>query len=238
MFSTNDCVPAGTFVQLIAGEVPSPGAAPAAAWLNRTGISPPSGKPCTVSTIAGAGGAAPPAGCCAAAGSASNALRAIAFAKVLIRCSSLYRRCCTDDANLRLLSFACLLVTIRPTHGRENNVSTAAAIAGRKFSRQLARMVQAPDPRVSRRESDPVRDRRIYRGLGARARVHLHARNGSAVLSAPTRRPPGVRSRRDRHDVSGDGLPGDGQRFRGDPAADLHGCRHLFLEGPAALHLH
>ena len=72
MFRTNDCVPAGTFVQLIAGDVPSPGAAPGAAWLKRTGISPPSAKPCTVSTIAGAGGAAPAAGCCAAAGSAAK----------------------------------------------------------------------------------------------------------------------------------------------------------------------
>src|SRR6188508_1054960 len=78
MFSTNDCVPAGTFVQLMAGDVPSPGAAPGAAWLNFTGISPPSGKPCTVSTIAGAGGvapaagAAPAAGCCAAAGNAAK----------------------------------------------------------------------------------------------------------------------------------------------------------------------
>src|SRR5688572_18444179 len=76
MFSTNDCVPAGTFVQVMAGDVPSPGAAPGAAWLNFTGISPPSGKPCTVRTMAGAGGAAPAAGaapgCCAAAGSAAT----------------------------------------------------------------------------------------------------------------------------------------------------------------------
>jgi hypothetical protein len=72
MFKTHDWVPGGTFVQVIAGDVPSPGAAPGAAWLKRTGISPPSGKPCTVSTMAGAGGAAPAAGCCAAAGNAAK----------------------------------------------------------------------------------------------------------------------------------------------------------------------
>src|SRR5688572_14127183 len=76
MFRTNDCVAAGTLVQLIAGEVPSPGAAPGAAWLKRTGISPPSGKPVTVNTIAGAAGAAaappPAAGCCAVTGNAAK----------------------------------------------------------------------------------------------------------------------------------------------------------------------
>src|SRR5256885_8078111 len=61
MWRTNDCVPAGTFAQLIAGDVPSPGAAPSAAWLNFTGIWPPSGKPETVKVIAGAAGA--PARC-------------------------------------------------------------------------------------------------------------------------------------------------------------------------------
>jgi hypothetical protein len=83
MFNTNDCVPGGTLVHVMAGDVPSPGAAPGAAWLNFTGISPPSGKPCTVSTIAGAGGAAPAAGCCAAAGNAAKnpltTIDAIAF---------------------------------------------------------------------------------------------------------------------------------------------------------------
>src|SRR5512134_2660314 len=70
MFNTNDCVPAGTFVQLIAGDVPSPGAAPGAAWLNFTGICPPSGNPLTVIVIGGplAAGAAPR--CCADAGRA------------------------------------------------------------------------------------------------------------------------------------------------------------------------
>src|SRR5919198_489820 len=57
MLRTNDCVPAGTFVQLIAGEVPSPGAAPGAAWLNFTGISPPSGNAAMVIVMAGPPGA-------------------------------------------------------------------------------------------------------------------------------------------------------------------------------------
>src|SRR6185503_8228713 len=72
MFSTKDCVPGGTLPQLIAGEVPSPGAAPGAAWLNLTGICPPSGKPVTVSVIAGGGGAPPrcPPGAWAAAAAA------------------------------------------------------------------------------------------------------------------------------------------------------------------------
>src|SRR4029078_9501825 len=50
---TKDCVPAGTLAQLIAGDVPSPGAAPGAAWLNFTGIWPPSGNPVTVNVMAG-----------------------------------------------------------------------------------------------------------------------------------------------------------------------------------------
>ena len=55
--------------QLIAGEVPSPGAAPGAAWLNFTGIWPPSGNPGMVNVIGGpAGGAAPRPRSCAAMG--------------------------------------------------------------------------------------------------------------------------------------------------------------------------
>src|SRR5690348_7864444 len=69
MFSTNDCVPAGTFVHVIAGDSPSPGATPGAAWLYFTGIWPPSGNPATVIVIAGAAGA-PPACCIAAAAAA------------------------------------------------------------------------------------------------------------------------------------------------------------------------
>src|SRR5579883_961672 len=54
------CVPAGALAQLIAGDVPSPGATPGAAWLNLTGIRPPSANPGMVSVIAGeAGGALP-----------------------------------------------------------------------------------------------------------------------------------------------------------------------------------
>src|SRR5215468_2759624 len=64
MFSTNDCVPAGTFVHAIAGDRPSPGATPGAAWLYFTGIGPPSGNPATVIVIGGAAGAPPR--CCAA----------------------------------------------------------------------------------------------------------------------------------------------------------------------------
>src|SRR4030095_16451051 len=62
MFSMNVCVPAGGFAQLIAGEVPAPGAAPAAAWLNLTGTCAPSGNPGIV-IVKGAGpaGVPPPA---------------------------------------------------------------------------------------------------------------------------------------------------------------------------------
>src|SRR5262245_47176782 len=59
MLSTNDCVPAGAFIHLISGEVPSPGAAPGAAWLNSTGICPPSAKPVIVMVIGGPAGAPP-----------------------------------------------------------------------------------------------------------------------------------------------------------------------------------
>src|SRR5688572_16263589 len=61
MLSTKDSVPAGGLAQLIAGEVPSPGAAPSAAWLNFTGISPPSGNAGIVNVMAGplAAGAPP-----------------------------------------------------------------------------------------------------------------------------------------------------------------------------------
>src|SRR6185369_3207212 len=61
MLSTNVCVPAGALVQVIAGDVPSPGAAPSAAWLNFTGNCPPSEKPSTVIVIGGAGAAPRPA---------------------------------------------------------------------------------------------------------------------------------------------------------------------------------
>src|SRR5215471_13938419 len=46
------CVPAGALAQFIAGEVPSPAATPGAAWLNLTGIRPPSGNPEMVRVIA------------------------------------------------------------------------------------------------------------------------------------------------------------------------------------------
>src|SRR5476651_1108826 len=70
MLRKNDCVPAGTLAQLIAGDKPSPVATPGAAWLNFTGTSPPSGNPATVNVIAGAAGAAPR--CWAAIGIAMN----------------------------------------------------------------------------------------------------------------------------------------------------------------------
>src|SRR6478672_5876507 len=74
MFRKNDCVPAGGFVQLIAGESPSPVATPGAACVNFTGISAPSAKPTTVSVIGGAAGAPPrcPPGCCAAIGTKAS----------------------------------------------------------------------------------------------------------------------------------------------------------------------
>src|SRR5580765_8401202 len=72
MLRKKDCVPGGTFTQLIAGDRPSPVATPGAAWLNFTGISAPSANPATVKVRAGAAGAAAaprcPAGCCAANG--------------------------------------------------------------------------------------------------------------------------------------------------------------------------
>src|SRR5207249_12096951 len=76
MLRTKDCVPAGTLAQVIAGDVPSPGAAPSAAWLNLTGISPPSGNPVIVIVIGGppAPGAPArcPARCCATSGTAMS----------------------------------------------------------------------------------------------------------------------------------------------------------------------
>ena len=75
MFRKNDCVPAGTLVQLIAGDSPSPVATPGAAWLNFTGTSPPSGNPGDRQRHA----PEPPArrravraGCCAASGTAAS----------------------------------------------------------------------------------------------------------------------------------------------------------------------
>src|SRR5690606_16388668 len=44
----------GTFDQESGGEVPSPGAAPGAAWVNSIGITPPSGKAVVLRTIGGA----------------------------------------------------------------------------------------------------------------------------------------------------------------------------------------
>src|SRR6185503_6450634 len=75
MLRKNDCVPAGGFVQLMAGDKPSPVATPGAAWVNFTGMSPPSGNPETVSVIGGAAGAPPPRcppGCCAASGNEAS----------------------------------------------------------------------------------------------------------------------------------------------------------------------
>src|SRR3954471_4617037 len=77
MLRKKDCVPAGTLVQLIAGDSPSPVATPGAAWLNFTGMSAPSGNPATVKVRAGAAGAAarcPPGGCAAAGIAASKAI--------------------------------------------------------------------------------------------------------------------------------------------------------------------
>src|SRR5215471_9537584 len=56
------CVPAGALAHFIAGDVPSPGATPAAAWLNLTGIWPPSGNPEMVRVMADEAGAGPPLG--------------------------------------------------------------------------------------------------------------------------------------------------------------------------------
>src|SRR5262245_19544792 len=74
MWSTKLRVPAGALAQLIAGDVPSRGAAPSAAWLNLTGIWPPSGNPGIVSVMGRAAGAAPrwPPRSCAAIGSATS----------------------------------------------------------------------------------------------------------------------------------------------------------------------
>src|SRR6266516_3044693 len=72
MLRTNDCVPAGELAQLIAGEVPSPGATPSAAWLNLTGIAPPSGNPVTVNVIAGPPAAGGPPRCPACAAIATG----------------------------------------------------------------------------------------------------------------------------------------------------------------------
>src|SRR2546430_5870479 len=63
MLRTNDCVPAGELAQLIAGDVPSPGAAPSAAWLYFTGISPPSGNAAMVNVMAGPPAAGAPPRC-------------------------------------------------------------------------------------------------------------------------------------------------------------------------------
>ena len=46
---------------MIAGDVPSPGATPGAAWLNFTGICPPSANPATVSVMGGPAGPGMPA---------------------------------------------------------------------------------------------------------------------------------------------------------------------------------
>src|SRR3954452_14860805 len=74
MLRKKDCVPAGTLVQLIAGDSPSPVATPGAAWLNFNGMSAAAGNPATVKVSAGAAGAAArcPAGGCAAAGIAAS----------------------------------------------------------------------------------------------------------------------------------------------------------------------
>src|ERR1700681_1634258 len=69
MLRKYDCVPAGTLVQLIDGDNPSPVATPGAAWLYFTGRSPPSGNPSTVNIMAGAAGAPR---CCAAIGIAAS----------------------------------------------------------------------------------------------------------------------------------------------------------------------
>ena len=76
MLRKNDCVPAGTFAHVMAGDSPSPVATPGAAWLYFTGTSPPSGNPSTVMVITGAAAAAGAAPrCCAAVGiAASNAM--------------------------------------------------------------------------------------------------------------------------------------------------------------------
>src|SRR3954469_14167475 len=87
MLRKNDCVPAGTLAQLIAGDNPSPVATPGAAWLNLTGISAPSANPETVNVIAGAAGGAPrcPAGCWAASGIATVAAIDAATNRILFR---------------------------------------------------------------------------------------------------------------------------------------------------------
>ena len=108
----------------------------------------------------------------------------------------------------------------------------------REFPRQFARVVQTPHPRISRCQSDSVRDRRVRRGLGTGHRIRFYARDGTQVLSAPAGRLAGVRSGRHRHDVSGKRLPGNGQRVRGGPAVDLHGRRHLLFEKLTAVHLY
>src|SRR5687768_10248989 len=66
---TNDWVPAGVPVQVMAGDVPPPGAASGAAWVNLTGMSSPSANPATVKTM---GAAAGPAARCAASGNAAS----------------------------------------------------------------------------------------------------------------------------------------------------------------------
>src|SRR5262245_24952282 len=102
MFRKNDRVPAGAFAQLIAGDSPSPVATPGAACVNFTGMSPPSGKPATVSVIAGAAGAPPrcPPGLCAAIGAYGSSVimqitnPSVGLISTLLRRSGWHRGAC------------------------------------------------------------------------------------------------------------------------------------------------
>ncbi len=76
------------------------------------------------------------------------------------------------------------------------------------------------------------------RGLGAGVRVHLHARDGAALLSAAARRAARARSFVHRHDDAGRRVRRGDQGHRRGAAARVHGRGHLLPEAVAAVRVH
>src|SRR5258706_11759813 len=107
-----------------------------------------------------------------------------------------------------------------------------------EFPGPFTGLVQAHDRRVSRAEPRAVRREPVPRGLGAGARVHLHACHGAALLSAATGRAARDRSVVHRHDHVGRRVRRGDQRHRRAAAARVRGGGRLLPEAVVAVRVH
>ena len=108
-----------------------------------------------------------------------------------------------------------------------------------QFSRFISELVQENHHRVSDRQPCAAPGHRPLRHrMDTDRRVYFHPGAGPALLSPATRGTPGPAGGGAGHDPSANGLSRGAGQLRGHPAVDVHGGRHLFYEGAAAVRVY